>query len=272
MAVKIAADVVRLEPSFVERPWGKTDLAPLYSDAVVGPKRDRKIGEVWFTPGPEFPLLVKFLFTSEKLSVQVHPGDDFAKLHEQSRGKTEMWHILAAEPGASIALGFKERVTRTELVQAIESGRVEELLNWVPVEPGDTYFAEAGVVHAIGAGVTLCEIQQNSDVTYRLFDYGRGRTLHLEKGLQVLDPNPYDGRRNFPVACQHFKTELLTGSDVAAHEGPTCDHLLIGLEGLATVGSEPLGPGEVWFVPAGSEPVRVTDAGNAKLLRVSCSG
>ena len=157
----------RLEPRFVERVWGRRDLAPLY------PPADQKIGEVWFQPSPDFPLLVKFLFTSEPLSVQVHPGDDYAREHEKSRGKCEMWHILAAEPGANIAIGFHEPVTREQLRRSVEDGSVGDLLHWIDAEPGGTFYTHTGVVHAIGAGITLCEIQQNSDVNRNFTSSGK---------------------------------------------------------------------------------------------------
>ena len=114
---------------------------------------------------------MKLLFTSERLSVQVHPDDG----EDGPRGKTEMWHILEAEPGAAIALGFREPITRERLREATRTGEIERLLNWMPVKAGETYFTPAHTVHAIGAGIVLCEIQQNSDVTYRLWDYGRPR-------------------------------------------------------------------------------------------------
>ncbi len=133
------------------------------------------------------PLLVKFLFTSDNLSVQVHPNDEYAaKHHEGSRGKTEMWHILRAEPGAKIAFGVRVPVTKEELRTAAESGAIVDLLNWIPVRPGETYFIPAGTVHAIGGGLVICEVQQLSDVTYRLYDYkrvdkdGKERELHLD--------------------------------------------------------------------------------------------
>src|SRR3982751_2600550 len=137
----------RIDPVFVERVWGRNDLSPLY-----GP-RETPTGEVWFSPFPEFPLLVKFIFTSERLSVQVHPDDEFAWEHEQSRGKTEMWHILAADQDATIALGLKQAVMSEQFRTAIEDGTVTDLLEWVPVRAGETYFAPAGTVHAIGHGI-----------------------------------------------------------------------------------------------------------------------
>ena len=148
-------------------------------------RRTARSGKSGFHVGEQFPLLVKFIFTSERLSIQVHPNDEFAALHENSRGKTEMWHILHADDGATIALGFTRPLSAEELRSAITDGSVEDLLNWVPVQAGDTLFAPAGTIHAIGHGIVLCEIQQNSDVTYRLYDYGRPRELHLERGLKV---------------------------------------------------------------------------------------
>src|SRR6476660_7140505 len=158
--------VTRLTPRFVPKVWGSIHLEPWF------PNASEKIGEVWFEPLPgasALPLLIKFLFTTEPLSVQVHP-----------EGKTEMWHILAAEPGAKIAAGFREPITGQRLRESALSGEIEQLLEWFEARPGDTFFIPAGTVHAIGAGLVLCEIQQHSDLTYRLFDYGRRRELHLD--------------------------------------------------------------------------------------------
>src|SRR5439155_9895272 len=141
----------------------------------------KKIGEDWYTASPPLPILVKFLSTSDKLSVQVHPDG------ECGVGKTEMWHILYADPGAQIALGFEQPIGAEALRAAALSGEIERLLRWIPVHPGETYFIPAGAVHAIGAGISLCEIQQNSDITYRLYDYGRPRELHLDRGLEAAN-------------------------------------------------------------------------------------
>src|SRR5438128_9591375 len=168
----------RLTPVLHEKVWGRTRLAPWFPDS------DRPIGEARYgVEGRDLPLLVKLLFTSEKLSLQLHPDDG----EDGPRGKTEMWHILEAEPGATIALGFREPITRERLVESARSGEIERLVNWIPVQPGETYFTPAHTVHAIGAGIVLCEIQQNSDVTYRLYDYGRPRELHLEKAAAISD-------------------------------------------------------------------------------------
>jgi mannose-6-phosphate isomerase len=181
-----------------------------------------------------------------------------------------MWHILHAEPGAEIAIGFQDEVPVERLRSAIVDGSVEEMLNWVPVAPGETYFTRAGVVHAIGAGVTLCEIQQNSDVTYRLYDYGRGRELHIDKAFDVLESRPYDGLRAMPVTCEHFVTEKIeidAGAAVAAE--PDC--LLVITAGEGSIGAAEFRPGEVWRLPSGV-PANVASSRDATLLRVSCGG
>lgn len=260
----MSVSVFQIEPRFVERVWGVHQLAPFYADS------DKKIGEVWFQLEPDFPILVKFLFTAERLSVQVHPDDEFARVNESCRGKTEMWHILNTQPGASIALGMKAAVTPEQFQAAVHDNTVEELLEWVPVVPGETYFAEAGTVHAIGAGVTLCEIQQNSDVTYRLYDYGRGRELHIEKGLKVSQLGCYQGRRELPVECCHFLTEeLRLNEDQTYRPLPGRDQLLIVLEGEGTLAGEPFRAGQVWAVRAGAAQFELTIHQAARLLRAS---
>jgi mannose-6-phosphate isomerase len=254
----------RIEPRFVERVWGRTDLSPLWG------RQERRIGEVWFPLPGDFPLLVKFIFTDERLSVQVHPDDAFAREHENSRGKTEMWHILAAKPGATIALGFREPLDKQRLRESIADGSVEHLLNWVPVKTGDTLFAGAGTVHAIGGGICLCEIQQNSDVTYRLYDYGRPRELHVEKGIAVSQTVPADGRREFPVRCEHFETEMLA-FDGVAESRVAGEHLLIVVEGTGTMENQPFAAGQVWHIPAGAEPIGLEAKGTARILRSACA-
>ena len=147
---------IRLTQTPYDKVWGSPALAPWFPAYEGG-----KVGEVWLTHQPALPLLFKFLFTTERLSVQVHPDDDFAGRHENSRGKTEMWRILRADPGAEIALGFTHRLTRERAMEAAKSGEIVDLLQWIPVAPGETYFVPAGTVHAIGAGIALCEIQHS---------------------------------------------------------------------------------------------------------------
>ena len=243
----------RLTPDFREKIWGATHLEPWF------PNSDRKIGEVWFEK--DSPLLVKFLFTSEKLSVQVHPP-----------GKTEMWYVLSAEPGARSAAGFREPVTRARLRDAALSGEVEDLLEWFDAAPGDTFFLPAGTVHAIGPGLTLCEIQQNSDITYRLYDYGRGRELHLEDALAVSHLGPHAARQQphdgVLVSCEYFVTESVHLDDLAIQLPPLDrDQFLIVIEGHAQIGGHPMQAGEVWSLPASTSLVEL--GGVAQLLRTS---
>jgi mannose-6-phosphate isomerase len=256
---------VRLEPTFYPKIWGATDLRPWF------PPAREKIGEVWFTPPPEVPILVKFLFTSARLSVQVHPNDEYARRHENSAGKTEMWHILRADPPGEIALGFREPLTRERLCEASLSGEIEHLLRWIPVAPGETYFTPAGTVHAIGAGLALVEIQQVSDITYRLYDYGRPRELHLDKGVEVSDLGAHSGpaspRDELLVDCPYFRTELLV-FDKEQPYGYAAAHLLILTEGCGSFGTRPCRAGEAWLAPAGAAfPVR--PEGRLQILRAS---
>jgi mannose-6-phosphate isomerase len=226
--------LTRLTPRFVPKVWGSTHLEPLFPD------RAEKIGEVWFERLPgvsDLPLLIKFLFTTEPLSVQVHP-----------EGKTEMWHILAAEPGAKIAAGFREPITEQRLRTSALSGEIENLLEWFEARPGDTFFIPAGTVHAIGAGLTLCEIQQWSDTTYRLFDYGRPRELHLDEGVRVskLGPHParQSAREGVLVSCPFFMTEKLR---VDGETRVDARRMVIVLEGSLTIGGQRARAGEAWY-------------------------
>jgi mannose-6-phosphate isomerase len=240
---------VRLTPSLRERVWGKTRLAPWYPDSAA------PIGEAWFLSDRELPLLVKWIFTDERLSVQVHPEDG----EDGPRGKTEMWHILEAAPGATIAMGFREPLTREKLREATRTGEVEQLLHWAPVKAGETYFIPAHTVHAIGAGIVLCEIQQNSDVTYRLWDYGRPREIHVEKAVPICDLGVHRGAspvipvaegREELVRSKYFVTELvrLTPGESFQPAAEKCQ-LWICLEGRGAIGGEACQAGEVWLLP-----------------------
>ncbi|HWW59380.1 MAG TPA: class I mannose-6-phosphate isomerase [Sphingopyxis sp.] len=175
----------------VEKPWGRRRLRAPFDDS---PASGEPTGEIWFhTPGDSAPdLLIKYIFTSEKLSVQVHPDDARAHARGLARGKDECWLILDAEPGAAIALGTKAPVGEAVLRDAALDGRIEQLLDWKPVRTGDFFYVPSGTVHAIGAGLTLIEVQQNSETTYRLYDYGRPRELHLDDGIAAADARPYE--------------------------------------------------------------------------------
>ena len=242
---------VKIEPRFVERVWGSLHLEPWFSNPTV------KTGEVWFTAGK---LLIKFLFTTEALSVQVHPDDAYAERHHGggAAGKTEMWHVLEAAPGARIAAGFARRVPPEQAREAALDGSIEQLLGWHEAHRGDTYLVRAGVVHALGAGLVVCEIQQNSDLTYRLYDYGRGgRELHLESGLAVANLDRHPGREPAgPIAeggerlagCEYFVTERWTLDSPRHWDG---DAVLIVLNGTGTIDGQAFTRGEVWQAPAG---------------------
>jgi mannose-6-phosphate isomerase len=257
----------RLTPSLREKVWGKTNLSPWFPDSP------KPVGEVWYLSDPELPLLVKLLFTSERLSIQVHPDDG----EGVPRGKTEMWHILEAEPGASIALGFRHPITRGELAEACSTGEIEQLVNWIPVKAGETYFTPAHTVHAIGAGIVLCEIQQHSDVTYRLWDYGRPRELHLELALPLCDTSVHPGpakpvsleeERTLLVRSRYFVTETVALRPAASFRlSPAPSQLLICLEGRGAIGGLRVAPGEVWHVPPEAGTAEVSTEAGLRLLR-----
>ncbi len=232
----------------VERPWGRTVLPPPF----VAPPGQR-IGEVWFEPPPTLDtLLVKYIFTSQALSVQVHPGD--AQAPPGHRGKEECWLVTSAEPEARLGIGFTAKLDAQSMRAAALDGSIEELLEWHEVRPGDFFYIPAGTVHAIGAGIGLIEVQQNSDITYRLYDYGRPRELHLDAGVAVAQGEPYDRALSRKLAASgettlvegpHFRLERLDGppgTQVAARYcGPV---LVIPLDGEASVHGETVVPGQ----------------------------
>jgi mannose-6-phosphate isomerase len=183
---------MELQTHFVEKPWGRTDLP-----SAFGAPDGQRVGEVWYeTPdSAPLPLLVKWLFTSEKLSIQVHPNDAEAHARGLPSGKEECWYIVDAEPGAVLGIGMIRPLDTDELRAASLSGEIERLMDWKPVKAGDYFYIPAGTVHAIGAGITLVEVQQYADITYRLYDYGRPRELHLDDGVAVSKAAPYTDPR-----------------------------------------------------------------------------
>ncbi|HEY8055883.1 MAG TPA: class I mannose-6-phosphate isomerase [Terriglobales bacterium] len=173
-----------IPPRFQARVWGSRDLRAWY------PEREREpepVGEAWISP-PDGPVLIKMLFPAERLSVQVHPDDAYAAEHGLGRGKSEAWYVVAAESGATLGVGLRPGAEWSQLEAACRAGRGAGMLDWFPVRAGDVINVPAGTVHAIGPGVVLCEVQQPSDNTFRLDDYGRGRPLHLEQGMAVARP------------------------------------------------------------------------------------
>ena len=294
----------RLTPTYSERVWGRRDLRPWYgAEATAG--RTQPVGEAWLT-GPEcvvetgalagktlkevwgaeeFPLLVKMLFPEEKLSVQVHPDDAQAQAMGQARGKTECWYVLEAEPGAAVALGLKEGATKEKIRAAVADGSMEEWMRWLPVSAGDMVFVDAGTVHAIGPGVVLLETQQTCDVTFRLYDYGRPRELHLEQGLAVMKMETGAGKvaaRAMDGAGSGFvrlieeryfvvdRFEVGAGGEVAVPTlGVGC---LVGLKGSAAViggpeGQVELRPGQAVVVPVEVGTVSVRSGAAASIVR-----
>ncbi len=189
---------MKLSKHLVEKPWGRTDIP-----AAFGDMDGRRIGEIWYEApeGAALPILVKWLFTSEKLSIQVHPDDGQAQARGMPSGKEECWYIVDAEPGAVLGMGTKQPLSSDELRTASLSGAIEDLMDWKPVKAGDYFYIPAGTVHAIGAGITLVEVQQYADITYRLYDYGRldkgvARELHLKDGVAVSQAQPYSDARS----------------------------------------------------------------------------
>jgi mannose-6-phosphate isomerase len=257
-----------LETRTVEKPWGQDRLPPPFATPS-----GKRIGEIWFEPPQDLPqLLVKYIFTSEKLSVQVHPSDaqtEAAGLGRQ--GKEECWLVIDAEPGAKLGIGFAEPVDPETMRTAALDGSIEQMLVWHPVSAGDFFYIPANTVHAIGGGCSIIEIQQNSDITYRLYDYGRPRELHLDKAIAVAKGEPHDpaGRTHLPesgdvalVDGPLFRLDRVDGIPDAqtARRYHGC-LLVIPREGEACVEEEPVAPGQcalahslddVVFAPGGS--------------------
>ena len=309
---------------FSPRPWGARSLAPYFPEMS---RLAEPVGEAWMTGGesrfatgpfggqtlaqawpamppewagagvprdPIFPLLVKFIFTEEKLSVQVHPDDAYAARHGQAaggRGKTEMWYALRARPGAEVMVGLRPEVTRESFREAIENGTAESCLQHLPVTEGECMFVPAGTAHTIGPGLVLCEIQQQSDLTYRVYDYnrrdaqGRARPLHIDKALAVMRFGAQRGgklqpvsvrcgaiQRTFMAACPYFAVEKWEFADrVAAETSRAHFDLLIVLEGSGEIrfrGEQTsYGPAQVWMMPAALGKFEVRPDSRTSLLR-----
>ena len=307
-----------MKPLFDPRPWGRFDLSPIYPG-----KFDEKIGESWLTgdncvvengrlagqslaalsreykrelvgeaprEDHRFPLLLKFLFPQEKLSVQVHPDDAAAQQVGEPCGKTECWYVVDAEPGAEIGLGLKPGVTRDEFERSIHEQRAEDLLNWIQVSAGDMIYVAGGTVHTLGPGSVIVETQQQSDTTYRLYDYGRPRELHLKDGLRVIKENVRSGkvqpeapknlngsmsRRHRLIASSYFaveKYELRSALEFAAAPGKSSAQIVVATDGggsLRAPGCEParFRKGDAVVVPAAVSQFEVQPDANVQFIR-----
>lgn len=313
-------------PGFDPRPWGTHDLSPIYPNR----KFEEKIGEAWLTGddckvanGPltgqtlaqvgekyqrelvgdaardarRFPLLLKFLFPHEKLSVQVHPDDEYARRVGQPWGKTECWYVAHAKPGAQIALGLKAGATVAQLEHAIRERRAEELLSWINVFTGDMIYVAGGTVHTLGPGSVIVETQQQSDTTYRLYDYGRPRELHLKEGLaavklkvasgKVVRPAPAQvpgshNRRAPLVAAPYFVVDMFEMKDpqeLSARDesGKSSAQILVVLEGCGVVeaaGADPVtaAKGDAVVIPASIGKFTVRPQWTLEFLRAHVPG
>ncbi len=302
----------RLEPYFRTRPWGFNDLNPWYNYKTEG----EPIGEVWLTgemceagtgplkgvsleeitkqhaasllgPGPEgrsFPLLIKLLFPKEKLSVQVHPDDALAQKYGEQRGKTECWYALDAGPGAQVALGFRPGVTREAIGKAIEDHSLEKLLAMVPVNKGDMIFVDAGTVHAMEPGAVVLETQQTSDLTYRLYDYGRPRELHLEKSFAAMRlgtragkiaPKPENGH-SVLIDEKYFRMErwpVNAGSAAKLTAATDRVQMLFVESGELSIGGSTFDGfiverNQLAVIPATAAAWRLESSGEAEIIRI----
>lgn len=253
--------------------WGKDILPPPF-EAESG----KSIGEIWFEPPAELSsILVKYIFTSDKLSVQVHPSDAQAEaLGENDRGKEECWLVLDAEPDARLGIGFRHPLDAAAMRAAALDGSIEDLMEWHPVRRGDFFYIPAGTVHAIGAGLSLIEIQQNSDITYRLYDYGRPRELHLDQSIAVAKGEPYD-----PVLRRHnaldtagelasgnyFTADCVIGdASTPVREGYAGPCLVIPVNAPVTVAGEIVDVGQCALAP-GIAAITFAPTGTSLLVR-----
>jgi mannose-6-phosphate isomerase len=265
----------------VHKPWGMSNLQPW--SQIDG--RGDAVGELWFERADEHAptpaLLLKLLFTSEPLSIQVHPDDTFARAMGMPNGKSEAWYILSAQPDAQIAAGLKHQVTPQQLRTSIQNGSIVDLIQWRSVAKGDVIYIPAGTIHAIGAGIVLAEIQQHSDATFRLFDYGRQRELHEDNGVAVAHtwplptptkPVPLSANRTVLVASKHFvleRIELPEGSSWALLAEP--ETWILTLDGHAAIGLTTVSIGSAIFVGGGRTSIEVGDNGLSAVLAYPAS-
>lgn len=222
--------------------------------------------------GSPFPVLIKYIDAVQNLSVQVHPNDEYARRVENDNGKTEMWYILGTDEGAGIYCGFKRDTDKEEFLAKVKDGTVEELLNFIPVKEGDCFLIEAGTVHAIGAGCVICEVQQSSNVTYRVYDYnrrgadGKLRPLHVEKAVDVINFKAYEdhtntgtfanvagGKVRHLTGCKYFECRKLDLDGIYAEENNTSFTAINVLKGEGKADGNPFKAGDSFFVPCGEK-------------------
>lgn len=250
----------RLTTHRVEKPWGRHTLWPGFENPAPD---GEPVGEIWFQDeGDDSPeLLVKYLFTAEKLSIQVHPDDAAARAAGYERGKDEAWLILAAEPESTIAIGTHGPVGSEQLRASALDGSIEQLVDWKPVKANDVFYSPAGTVHAIGAGITVIEVQQNVDLTYRLYDYGRPRELHLDEGVAVSDAKPFvpnfvpeEASPGRTILCEgpKFVIERWSGLSGAIRLPDGVPGWFVPVTGAGTLDGADWEAGECWTVKGGA--------------------
>ncbi|HEX4485491.1 MAG TPA: type I phosphomannose isomerase catalytic subunit [Terriglobales bacterium] len=303
-------------PDFDPRPWGTRDLSPIYPNQ----RCEEKIGEAWLTGDAckvanghligqplaelsekfgkelvgdaavnahQFPLLLKFLFPYEKLSVQVHPDDILAQASGMPNGKTECWYVAHAKPGAQVGLGLKTGTTREQFETSIRENRAEDLLNWIDVYAGDMIYVAGGTVHTLGPGSVIIETQQQSDTTYRLYDYGRPRELHLKDGLaaikeQVPSGKVVKGNGSSLITAPYFSVDKYDLKQPRAFRtedgsGKKSAQILVCVEGCASVEAGAAGPvtlakGDAVVVPASLDEFKVVPQWQVEFLRAYVPG
>jgi len=260
----------------LSKPWGVVDPRPWSSAG----RDDNAIGEIWYERSGSAAmvpaLLLKLLFTNQPLSIQVHPDDAYAQSIGLPNGKTEAWYVLSASPQAKVALGLKRRLTAQEMRHAADDGSISELVVWQTVHAGDTVFVPAGTIHAIGAGLVIAEIQQRSDATFRLFDHGRGRELHVENAIAVADSGPagvhvppsrLTDSRTLLTSNAHFTFEKIDLAPNSAWclEAKRENWLLI-VSGSARTGSFDVAMGDAVFAQSDRVDIRAGTNGLSGLL------
>ncbi len=300
-------------PEFYERLWGTRDLRPYFTRvaetepigevwltgeecrAANGPLAGRTLGQLAEQYGAEltgeaspqstrFPLLIKFLFPRQKLSVQVHPDDDGARLIGQACGKTECWYVARAIAGAQVGLGLRPGINREMFRLAIEANQAEHMLNWLDVRAGEMIYVDAGTVHAVGPNSIIVETQQNCDITYRLYDYGRPRELHLDRGMEAIHEKTHAGLVGPRAVRGHVelvsspcfiveKYKIEGPVTLEAEPGKSAVQVLVALDGGAVVecaGSQPLTfmRGEAVVIPASSPAVTLRPQWSSEILRM----